>query len=64
MSDEIINVNEIYLQDVVCTVVARNPNADDFAVYNMVSQMADVDSLETLERILKLIKLNKTAFQT
>lgn len=64
MHDELINSNEIYIQDMVCTVVASNPRADDFALYNTISTMVNIESLETTERILTLIKMNKTAFNT
>lgn len=62
VNDELINSNEIYIQDMVCTVVASNPRADDFALYNQISTMINIESLETVSRILSLIKINKIAF--
>lgn len=64
MKEEMIKSNEIYLQDVVCSVVEKNPTADDFILYNTVSTMVDIPTLDTAKRLLKLIKLNKSAFLT
>ena len=63
MHDELIHSNEIYMQDVVYTAVASNPNAEDFVLYNIISTMLDIPSLETTDKILSLIKLNKTALK-
>lgn len=63
MHDELINSNDIYMQDVVCTAVASNPDAEDFVLYNIISTMLDIPSLETTDKILSLIKLNKTALK-
>lgn len=63
MHDELINLNEIYMQDVVYTAVASNPEAEDFVLYNIISTMLDIPSLETTDKILSLIKLNKTALK-
>ena len=62
MNDELINSNEIHLQDIVCSVVEANPKTDDFVIYNIVASMVEISSLETADRILSLIKINKTAF--
>jgi hypothetical protein len=61
MNDELIGSNEIYIQEIVCSTVARNPKADDFALYNIISTMVDISTLETTDRILNLIKMNKSA---
>jgi hypothetical protein len=61
MKDELIGINEIYLQDVVCSVVSQNPLADDFVLYNIIASIVDIPSFETTDRVLALIKLNKTA---
>lgn len=62
MDDELISSEEIYLQDIVCSVVESNLRADDFVIYNIISAMVEIPSLETTSKILELIKLNKTAF--
>ena len=62
MTDELINASEIYIQDIVCSAVASNPSADDFTLYNIISTMVEISSLETVGKILNLIKLNKLAF--
>lgn len=59
MHDEIISSNQLYLQDVVCGIVAEDPKADDFTIYNKVVKMTDVPDIETVGKILELIKLNK-----
>ena len=64
MNDELINLNEIYLQDVVCATVLQNPRADDFVLYNIISTIVDIPSFEATDRVLALIKLNKTALTT
>ena len=63
MDDELIASSEIHLQDIICSVVEKNSRADDFALYNIVATMVDISSLEMAERVLSLIKINKTAFQ-
>ena len=62
LSDELITSNEIHLQDVVCSIVEQNPLADDFVLYNIVAKMIDIPSLDATNKILSLIKLNKSAF--
>jgi hypothetical protein len=64
MHDELVDMSEIYLQDIVCSAVFSNPKADDFALYNIISTMTDIQSLEMTDRVLTLIKLNKTALLT
>ena len=59
MHDELINSNEIYLQDVVCSVVAANPRLDDFVLFNKISPMVEIQTLEVTRKILSLIKINK-----
>lgn len=61
MTNKLIDSNEIYLQDVVCTVVAKHKADDDFAIYNMVSSMVEISDIEMAEKILRLIKINKLA---
>ena len=64
MNDEIISANEIYLQDVACSIVANNVNAEDFVIYNKVITMIDVYTFEQACKVLELIKLNKLALKT
>jgi hypothetical protein len=64
MNDELIDLNEIYIQDIVCSAVAANPKADNFTLYNAISTIIEIQSLEATDRILTLIKLNKTALTT
>ena len=61
VDDELISSGEIYLQDIVCSVVGSNLGADDFIIYNIVSTMVEIPSLEITRKILELIKLNKSA---
>jgi hypothetical protein len=42
--------------------VASNPVADDFTLYNIISTMVEIPTLDTVEKILNLIKINKIAF--
>lgn len=62
MHDELISSNEIYLQDVVCSVVESHLEDNDVALYNIISTMVDIPDLETTKKILELIKINKAAF--
>jgi len=62
MQDELLRADEIYIQDIVCSVVAANPQMDDFGLYNVISTMVEVSSLHTVNRILALIRINKNAF--
>ena len=61
MEDDVIRYEEIYLQDIVCDAVAKSPRADDFLIYNAIATRVDIPSMDITERILALIKLNKTA---
>lgn len=63
MESEILRENDIYLQDVVCSVVAENLDKSDFEIYNMVSSRVDIFDLKTVIKVLDLIKINKLAFQ-
>lgn len=63
MGNEILRENDIYLQDVVCNIVAENLDKSDFDIYNMVSSQVDIFDLETTVKVLDLIKINKLAFQ-
>ena len=63
MENEILRENDIYLQDVVCSIVAENLDKSDFDIYNMVSSQVDIFDLETTVKVLDLIKINKLAFQ-
>lgn len=64
MGDELIKANEIYLQDVVCDVVQNHPTADDVAIYNIVCTMVDVPALQTVKKIIDLIRINKITLNT
>jgi hypothetical protein len=59
VNDEILNIDEIYIQDIICSTVADNPKADDFVIYNKIMSMIDILTIEETNRILDLIKLNK-----
>lgn len=61
--EELINESEIYLQDVVCSVVAQNIDEEDYVLYNMISTMVDITSLSTADKILSLIQINKMALK-
>ena len=63
MGNEILRENDIYLQDVVCNIVAENLDKSDFDIYNMVSSQVDIFDLDTTVKVLDLIKINKLAFQ-
>ena len=56
---EIISENQIYMQDVICSAVLENPNANDFAIYNQVVKYVDVSDMKTVAKILDLIRINK-----
>ena len=58
MSD-ILKPEEIYLQDVVYSVVSSHKDMDDLQLYNLVIQMVDTNSFENVKKILELIRLNK-----
>ena len=64
LNDEIISSSDLYLQDIVCSIVFSNPKEDDFVIYNKVVDMVDVNEMNDLIKILNLIKLNKTAIIT
>lgn len=61
MFDEIISRDDIYLQDIICSVVAENPTADETILYNKICMMVEIPSIETVGKILELIKLNRVA---
>lgn len=63
MSD-ILKPEEIYLQDVVYSVVAAHKDMDDLQLYNLVIQMVDTNSFENVKKILELIRLNKILLTT
>jgi hypothetical protein len=62
MQDELINANDIYIQDIVCSVVSSRPSDDDFVLYNTIATIIEIPTLETTEKILRLIRMNKIAF--
>ena len=64
LNDNIIGAGDLYLQDVVCAIVFSNPKEDDFEIYNKVVKMVDVNDIDDVNKILNLIKLNKTAIIT
>ena len=64
MHDELISSSEIYMQDIVCSVVSSNPSADDFILYNTISTMIEIPTMEITSKILALIKINKLALTT
>lgn len=61
MNDSIIQSTDIFLQDVVCSVVFNNPQMPDFELYNKIVEKVDVPDIETTGKILSLIKINKMA---
>lgn len=61
MKDELIRFDEIYLQDIVCSVVLNNPNMNNFDLYNQIVEKIDVCDLKTIETVFRLIKMNKQA---
>ena len=61
MKDNLIKSDEIYLQDIVCLNVMKNPNMNNFDLYNQIVEMLDVYDIKTIETIFKLIKMNKQA---
>ena len=62
--DEILKPEEIFLQDVVFSVVSAHPDMDDVALYNLIIQMKDIDSFSNVEKILDLIRINKKILLT
>ena len=62
--DEILKPEEIFLQDVVFSVVSAHPDMDDVALYNLIIQMTDIDSFSNVEKILDLIRINKKILST
>lgn len=61
MHDIILNQNDIYLQDIVCDETAKHIQETDFEIYNRVVELVEVTSIESVEKILHLIKLNRAA---
>ena len=62
--DEILKPEEIFLQDVVFSVVSAHPDMDDVALYYLIIQMTDIDSFSNVEKILDLIRINKKILLT
>jgi hypothetical protein len=62
MKNELIQANDIYMQDIVCSIVSQRPADDDFALYNTIATIIDIPTLETTEKVLRLIRMNKLAF--
>lgn len=62
--DEILKPEEIFLQDVVFSVVSAHLDMDDVALYNLIIQMTDIDSFSHVEKILDLIRINKKILLT
>ena len=62
MHDNVINERDIFLQDVVCTMVLKHEQENDFELYNLISEKVDIPDLETARKIFNLIKLNRLAF--
>lgn len=62
--EELLKSEEIYLQDIVHSVVANNLNLDDVALYNLIIEMTDIHSFDNVEKILELIRLNKRILTT
>ena len=61
MSDKIIHSTDIFLQDVVCSVVLKNPQKNHFELYDLVSEMVDIPDISVMKKIFMLIKQNKMA---
>lgn len=59
MQDEIISADQIFMQDMVCDEVTKNPKLDDFEIYNNLWKKIDIPDLETVMKILELIRINK-----
>lgn len=59
MQDEIITMDDIYLQDIVCDTVFANPKEDDVLLYNKIANLIDIESMALTIKILELIKMNK-----
>jgi hypothetical protein len=64
MQDEIITIDELYLQDIVCATVFANPHDDDILLYNKITSILGVESMDQTIKILQLIKMNKLLFNT
>ena len=61
MNDNIIHYTEIFLQDVVCSVVFEHQQMNDFDLYNIIAGMVDIPNMETTTKIFNLIQINKLA---
>lgn len=60
MEDEIISMNEIYIQDLIFDAVNfLSPDAEDIVVYNSICEEVDCRTLEQLDRVMDLIHLNQ-----
>ncbi len=61
MGDKIIHSTDIFLQDMVCDVVAQNPKGDNFELYNLIAEKVDIPDFSVMKKIFMLIKKNKIA---
>jgi hypothetical protein len=64
MNDNIIHSTEIFLQDVVCSVVFEHQQMNDFELYNIISGMVDIPNIETTTKIFNLIQMNRLAISS
>lgn len=64
MNDDVITIEELYLQDIVCDIVFANPKEDDILLYNKIANLIDVETMGQTIKILELIKMNKLMFNT
>ena len=60
--EEILSMDEIYMNDIICDVVSKDPNADIFQTYNKVVGYVNTETFNNCLRILELIRLNKYVF--
>ena len=61
MGDKIIHSTDIFLQDMVCDVVSKNPKGDNFELYNLIAEKVDIPDFSVMKKIFMLIKKNKIA---
>ena len=64
MNDDVITIEELYLQDIICDIVFANPREDDIVLYNKIANLIDVETMGQTIKILELIKMNKLMFNT
>ena len=50
MKDNLIKSDEIYLQDIVCLNVMKNPNMNNFDLYNQIVEMVDVYDIKNIPK--------------